>query len=82
MRAIRCIDAYPSFRLRSFDMNSWIRRILASLAIILIFVAFMFLYPALYNSLGRILAMSMWLVLIFMCEGLWNFVCDNSKRSE
>jgi hypothetical protein len=63
-------------------MNSWIRRILASLAIILIFVAFMFFYPVLYNSLGRILAMSMWLVLIFMCEVLWNFVCDNSKRSE
>ncbi len=63
-------------------MNSWIRRILASLAIILIFVAFMFLYPVLYNSLGRILAMSLWLVLIFMCEVLWNFVCDNSKRSE
>lgn len=82
MRAIRCIEAYSNFRLRSFDMNSWIRRILASLAIILIFVAFMFFYPVLYNSLGRILAMSMWLVLIFMCEVLWNFVCDNSKRSE
>jgi hypothetical protein len=63
-------------------MESWIRRILASLAIILIFVAFMFLYPVLYNSLGRILAMSLWLVLIFMCEVLWNVVCDDSKRSE
>jgi len=63
-------------------MESWIRRILASLAIILIFVAFMFLYPVLYNSLGRILAMSLWLVLIVMCEVLWNFVCDDSKRSE
>jgi hypothetical protein len=63
-------------------MRSWIRPVLAWLAILLMFVAFMFLYPVFYDLLGRVWAMAMWLVLIVLCEMLWNFIIKPAKTSE
>ncbi len=66
----------------NIEVQNRIRAILASVAILSVFVAFMFLYPIFYDWLGRIGAMSLWLVLIVFCEVLWNFIRKTSKTGE
>jgi hypothetical protein len=66
----------------NIEVQNRIRAILASVAILSVFVAFMFLYPIFYDLLGRIGAMSLWLVLIVFCEVLWNFIRKTSKTGE
>ena len=66
----------------NIEVQNRIRAILASVAILSVFVAFMFLYPFFYDWLGRIGAMSLWLVLIVFCEVLWNFIRKTSKIGE
>ena len=74
----------------NIEVQNRIRAILASVAIFFValsvplsvFVAFMFLYPIFYDWLGRIGAMSLWLVLIVFCEVLWNFIRKTSKTGE
>ena len=66
----------------NIEVQNRIRAILASVAILSVFVAFMFLYPIFYDWLGRIGAISLWLVLIVFCEVLWNFIRKTSKTGE
>ena len=57
-------------------MNVWARRTAGILFILVLFVAFMFSYPSLYDLLGKVATISLWLVLIFACEMFWNYLID------
>ena len=42
----------------------------------MLLVAFMFSYPSLYDLLGKVATISLWFVLIFACEMVWNYLID------
>jgi hypothetical protein len=43
---------------------------------LVLLVAFMFSYASLYDLLGKVATISLWLVLIFACEKFWNYLID------
>jgi hypothetical protein len=57
-------------------MNVWARRTAGILFILVLLVAFMFSYASLYDLLGKVATISLWLVLIFACEKFWNYLID------
>ena len=57
-------------------MKVWARRTAGILFILALLIAFMFSYPSLYDLLGKVATISLWLVLIFACEMFWNYLVD------
>ncbi len=57
-------------------MKVWARRTAGILFILALLIAFMFSYPSLYDLLGKVATISLWLVLIFACEMFWNYLID------
>lgn len=57
-------------------MKVWARRTAGILFILALLIAFMFSYPSLYDMLGKVATISLWLVLIFACEMFWNYLVD------
>ncbi len=57
-------------------MKVWARRAVGILFILMLLVVFMFSYASLYDLLGKITTISLWLVLIFASEMFWNYLTD------
>ena len=76
MTAIRSTKILPRIQLRQLDIKVWARRAVGILFILMLLVAFMFSYASLYDLLGKIATISLWLVLIFASEMFWNYLTD------
>lgn len=57
-------------------MKVWARRTAGIFFILVLLVAFMFSYPNLYDLLGKIVTISLWVVLIYACDVFWNYLTD------
>jgi len=55
-------------------MKAWVRQTIAVASIIGGFIVFMFSYPQLYDTFGKIPTLSLWFVFMFVCEIFWEYV--------
>ncbi len=75
-RVIRFTRVLRQIRLRQLNMKAWVWRTAGILFILALLIVFMFSYPSLYDLLGKVATISLWFVLIFACEMLWNYLID------
>ena len=63
-------------------MKPFVMRAVGFLFVLLSFIAYMFLYPKLYDILGKIPSLLLFVVLIFICSGIYGYIVSRSERRE
>ena len=63
-------------------MKQFVIRAAGFLFVLLCFIAYMFLYPKLYDIVGKFPSLLLFVVLIFVCSGVYGYIVGRSKRRE
>jgi len=63
-------------------MKQFVIRAAGFLFVLLCFIAYMFLYPKLYDIFGKIPSLLLFVVLIFVCLEGYGFIVSRSERRE
>ena len=61
-------------------MKQFVIRAAGFLFVLLCFITYMFLYPQLYDIVGKIPSLLLFVVLIFVCLQVYGFIVSRSKR--
>ena len=57
-----------------------VRRAAGFLFILLALIAFMFLYPTLYDAVGKVISLLLLVPWIFVCEAVFEYIVSDSER--
>lgn len=63
-------------------MKQFVKRAAGFLFVLLSLIAYMFLYPKLYDSVGKIPSLLLFVVLIFVCSAVYGYIVSGSERRE
>jgi hypothetical protein len=61
-------------------MKQFVIRAAGFLFVLLCFIAYMFLYPKLYDIVGKFPSLLLFVALIFVCSGVYGYFVSRSKR--
>ena len=64
------------------SMKQWVKRAAGFLFILLSLIAFMFLYPALYDAVGKIISLLLLVLWIFVCSAVFEYIAGDSEPRE
>jgi hypothetical protein len=66
----------------SGSIKEFVRRAAGFCFILFCLIGYMFLYPKLYETVGKAATLLLLLVVIFVCEWAFEFIVSGSKRNE
>lgn len=64
------------------SIKQLVRRAVGFLFILLWLIAFMFLYPTLYDAVGKVISLLLLVMWIIVCEVIFEYIVSNSEREE
>ena len=59
-----------------------VRRTAGFLFILLSLIAFMFLYPALYDAVGKVISLLLLVLWVFVCSAIFEYIVSDSEPRE
>jgi hypothetical protein len=59
-----------------------VRRAAGFLFVLLSLIAIMFLYPTLYDAVGKIISLLLLVLWIFLCSAVFEYIVSDSERRE
>lgn len=63
-------------------MKQFVKRSAGFLFVLLSLIAYMFLYPKLYDTMGKIPSILLFVVFIFVCPAVYRYIVSGSERRE
>ena len=57
----------------------WVRRAAGFLFILLSLIAFMFLYPTLYDAVGKVISLLLLVLWVFVCSAVFEYIVSGSE---
>jgi len=64
------------------SIKQLVRLAVGFLFILLWLIAFMFLYPTLYDTVGKVISLLLLVLWIFVCEAIFVYIVSDSGRGE
>lgn len=64
------------------SIKQLVRHAVGFLFILLWLIAFMFLYPTLYDAVGKVVSLLLLVLWVIVCEAIFEYIVSNSERGD
>jgi len=64
------------------SIKQLVRRAVGFLFILLWLIAFMFLYPSLYDAVGKVVSLLLLVLWVIVCEAIFEYIVGKSERGD
>jgi len=64
------------------SITQLVRRAVGFLFILLWLIAFMFLYPTLYDAVGKVISLLLLVLWVIVCEAIFEYIVSHSGRGD